>query len=130
MTREEAIGHIKDVICENNTIKPNIVVFEQEKEALYMAIKAIEQQNKLFKTGLLKDCESCKALEQESKTGHWIFTKTMFDKHGCTAECSDCRKKWKTYDTIRFEKEHNYCPNCGAKINGNAIYQGFEIKEN
>lgn len=44
MTNEEAIGHIKDVICENNTIKPNIVVFEQEKEALYMAIKALEQE--------------------------------------------------------------------------------------
>lgn len=44
MTREVAIGHIKDVICENNTIKPNIVVFEQEKEALYMAIKALEQE--------------------------------------------------------------------------------------
>ena len=43
MTREEAIGYIKDVICENNTIKPNIVIFEQEKEALYMAIKALEQ---------------------------------------------------------------------------------------
>jgi len=42
MTRKEAIGHIKDVICENNTIKPSIVVFEQEKEALYMAIKALE----------------------------------------------------------------------------------------
>lgn len=47
MTRDEAIGHIKDVICENNTIKPNIVVFEQEKEALYMAIEALEQIPKL-----------------------------------------------------------------------------------
>ena len=47
MTREEAIGHIKDIICENNTIKPNIVVFEQEKEALYMAIEALEQENVL-----------------------------------------------------------------------------------
>ena len=44
MTREEAIVHIKDVICENNTIKPNMVVFEQEKEALNMAIKALEQE--------------------------------------------------------------------------------------
>ena len=49
MTREEAIGHIKDVICENNTIKPNIAVFEQEKEALYMAIKALEQESVLDK---------------------------------------------------------------------------------
>ena len=47
MTREEAIGHIKDVICENNSIKPNIVVFEQEKEALYMAIKALKQYGAL-----------------------------------------------------------------------------------
>ena len=44
MTREEAIGHIKDVICENNTIKPNMVVFEQEKEALCMAIEALKAQ--------------------------------------------------------------------------------------
>lgn len=44
MTNGEAIAHIKDIICENNTIKPKIVVFEQEKEALYMAIKALEQK--------------------------------------------------------------------------------------
>ena len=47
MTRKEAIGHIKDVICENNTIKPNIVVFEQEKEALYMAISDIGRVEEL-----------------------------------------------------------------------------------
>lgn len=44
MTREEAISHIKDVICENNTIKPNMVVFEQEKEALCMAIEALKAE--------------------------------------------------------------------------------------
>lgn len=49
MTREEAIGHIKDVICENNTIKPNMVVFEQEKEALCMAIEALKAE----------PCEDC-----------------------------------------------------------------------
>lgn len=42
MTREEAIRHIRDVIAENNSIKPNIVTFEQEKEALYMAIEALQ----------------------------------------------------------------------------------------
>ena len=47
MTREEAIYHIKNVICENNTIKPNIVVFEQEKEALYMAIKTMHKYQKI-----------------------------------------------------------------------------------
>ena len=44
MTREEAIRHIRDVIAENNSIKPNIVIFEQEKEALYMAIEALHRE--------------------------------------------------------------------------------------
>ena len=43
MTREEAIRHIRDILAENNSIKPSMVVFELEKEALYMAIKALEQ---------------------------------------------------------------------------------------
>ena len=46
MTREEAIRHIRDVIAENNSIKPNIVTFEQEKEALYMAIEALQNLSK------------------------------------------------------------------------------------
>lgn len=44
MTTEEAISHIRDILAENNSIKPSMVVFELEKEALYMAIKALEQQ--------------------------------------------------------------------------------------
>ena len=53
---------------------------------------------------------------QEPKRGHWIFTKTIFDKHGCTVECSSCHKKWKTYDEIRWKKEINFCPKCGSKM--------------
>ena len=50
MTREEAIKHIKDIICENNTVKhSDMVVFENEKEALRMAIKALSQE----------PCEKC-----------------------------------------------------------------------
>lgn len=44
MTREEAINHIKDIICENNTVKhSDIVVFEEEKGALRMAIEALKE---------------------------------------------------------------------------------------
>ena len=50
------------------------------------------------------------------KVGKWIFTKTNFDRHGCTVECSSCHKKWKTYDENRWEKENKYCPNCGAEM--------------
>lgn len=44
MTREEAIRHIRDLIAENNSIAPNMTVFEQEKEALYMAIEALQDR--------------------------------------------------------------------------------------
>ena len=74
MTREEAIGHIKDVICENNTIKPNIVVFEQEKEALYMAIEALEQEPKFVVKSdgtieQIKNCNDCLLRKEWEKIG-------------------------------------------------------------
>jgi hypothetical protein len=56
-----------------------------------------------------------KKLIEERKVGKWVFTKTIFDKYGCTAECPSCHKKWKTYDEIRFEKENKFCPNCGNR---------------
>ena len=43
MTNEEAIKHIQDIICESNSTKPNMTVFELEKEALYMAIEALQE---------------------------------------------------------------------------------------
>lgn len=56
------------------------------------------------------------SVQPKQKTGHWIFTKTIFDRYGYTAECSSCHKKWETYDEIAFEKEHNYCFKCGTKM--------------
>ena len=42
----------------------------------------------------------------EPKTGHWIRMKA-YEKWGCS-ECNT---------VFRFNfKEHNYCPNCGAKM--------------
>lgn len=52
------------------------------------------------------------------KVGMWIFTKTIFDKYGSTVECQSCRKKWKTYDEIRWKKENKFCPNCGTDMRG------------
>ena len=49
MTNEEAIIHIRDILAENNSIKPSMVVFESEKEALRVAIKALEQEDVLDK---------------------------------------------------------------------------------
>ena len=44
MTTQQAISHIKDIICENNTVRhSDMVVFEEEKKALYIARQALEQ---------------------------------------------------------------------------------------
>lgn len=89
MTREEAIRHIRDILAENNSIKPSMVVFELEKEALYMAIKALEQQ-------------------PTRPTGKW---KEYLDEGGFLyCECFNCGH-------ITNEPD-NYCPNCGARMEG------------
>lgn len=52
-----------------------------------------------------------KALEQESKTGHWIVAKGGSHMGVRNACCSNC-KDFYTNDWNVM----NYCPNCGAKI--------------
>lgn len=141
MTREEAIKELENMRKFNYTLAP-MEVFDMAINALSVIedIKALEQEP-------CEDCISRQAVDRlamrylreptdkhvafyeefialppvtpKPKTGHWIFNKTIFDRHGCTAECSSCHKKWKTYDEIRFKKEHNYCPNCGADMREN-----------
>ena len=50
-----------------------------------------------------------KPIEQEPKTGHWIFV----DKAHEHAHCSEC-----DYGDVDLMdgRPHNYCPNCGAKM--------------
>ena len=64
-----------------------------------------------------------KALEQESKTGHWIDDNeneldAQYGRH--LYKCSECGKYADAFvggteDWWDIEKP-NYCPNCGAKI--------------
>lgn len=124
MTREEAIGHIKDVICENNTIKPNIVVFEQEKEALYMAIESLKQEpfdietycKEHFVVMVDKDLwdKAEKALKQEpyfwekcpyyepdimfDEKDEYDMGKCTYKQEPKTGHCKDC--KYFEYDSV------------------------------
>ena len=51
MTNEQAISHIRDIICENNTVKhSDMVVFEEEKKALNKAIVALQFMDKIMNT--------------------------------------------------------------------------------
>lgn len=90
MTKEEAIKNIKEHCYFANLIP-------QAKEALDMAIKS---------------------LEQEQKTGHWKRwyedNKDMCgERYMIThCQCSECDKEYDFY-TTQFIK---FCSNCGAKM--------------
>lgn len=43
----EAIPDVVDIICESNTTKPTMVVFEQEKQSLWTAVEALQIADRL-----------------------------------------------------------------------------------
>ena len=51
-----------------------------------------------------------KELEQEPRTGHWIYIGNSGVNGLKICKCSNCKKK--TYGS------HKFCPNCGAKMEG------------
>lgn len=59
---------------------------------------------------LLKECyKTLPPVAPKQKTGKWIAGKTIGD--GFT--CSECGTQYKVYPIV-----HNYCPHCGAKMEG------------
>lgn len=127
MTREEAVVHIKDVICENNAIKPNMVVFEQEKEALYMAIKVLEQEPcedcisreaardlMYHKQELLDeyDLDTLPSVTPQPKTGHWI--EVYQGDEIINYRCSECELGDTNGSTNLYGWD--YCRRCGARM--------------
>lgn len=133
MTRKEAIEKIKMILaeCAEDEDAVCYVTFD-DADALDMAIKALEQET-------CEDCVSRKAMLDAiteiddninmdiytnevreiigdlpsvtpvRKKGHWIFV----DKAHEHAHCSECG-----YGNVDLfnGKPHNYCPNCGAKM--------------
>ena len=48
--------------------------------------------------------------------GHWVEQE---DGRGETYyDCSICGESWTTIDGTPMQNNMNYCPNCGAKMNG------------
>ena len=99
MTREEAIA-----------------IIENEKECVNRANKNDYCNRDCYNCELVKtDTEiltafdmAIKALKQESKTGHWIYTLEDWNKW----ECSECGFTKRTDVHIRIG--YKYCPNCGC----------------
>ncbi len=141
MTREEAINHIRDIIAENNSIKPSMAVFELEKEALRMAIKALEQNpcddfvsrkavEKIINKWLshpdyeLKDSiydmtkkiHKLPSVTPKEKTGHWILADKQ-NKEDVVNDnfrfiCSECLCS----DIHAKNTIVPYCWKCGARM--------------
>ena len=90
MTREEAIIELR--------LGPSINedVSEEYNDAIDMAIEALSQP--------------------EQKVGRWIEREDAF---GDTFyNCSACGEMWSTIDGNPWDNGMDYCPNCGAKMEG------------
>lgn len=94
MTREEAIELLKR-IKKGNYLGGIIDVPSDESSAFDMAIKA---------------------LEQETKTGHWEFV--MDTPYGPIIRCSTCKEQFKVSPEYfaRLNEVEKYCHFCGAKM--------------
>lgn len=125
MTREEAVQTIKG--------ERWICCIEKYREALDMAIKALEQEpcedcisrqvvlnlpRKTLKNYFgdvvaevinVRDIMELPSVTPQSETGHWIALGN-YDDYGkeCTYKCSKCGDINDYHD--------NYCPECGAKM--------------
>ena len=62
--------------------------------------------------------KAIKALEQESKTGHWIVEVWNNKEHHI---CSVCQK------VVDYEPCYHYCPYCGAKLEEEREDKGMYI---
>ena len=56
--------------------------------------------------------------EPERKTGKWKETDDGWD--GIYYVCSECGCPWTLIDGTPYDNGMNYCPNCGAKMEGEA----------
>ena len=147
MTREEAIRHIGDVInIENNSIKP-IVIFEQEKEALYMAIEALQNLSKPnnelkgsdlisrqdalaeFQDGrdvydIMESIEELPSAPDSRQRGEWVRLEreeNVYDLHGVPTWGVNYMCDKCGFITTAIQDhfgQYRWCPSCGARMKG------------
>lgn len=100
MTREEAIKNIKEH-CYFANLNP------QAKEALDMAIKALEQEideDAISRELVNEFIDSIPPIIPQQKSGRWIHFSQSDD-------CSECG-----WSTGKYVSPSNYCPNCGCRM--------------
>lgn len=93
-----------------------------DREKIIRAIEKAKKQSKEYAIGEIivpfKEADMIIALlkEQEAKTGKWIEqTDYMGDTY---YDCSVCNESWITIEGTPWLNGMNYCPHCGAKMEG------------
>ena len=61
---------------------------------------------------ILEIIESMPTIEPERKKGEWVPAKDGYEGH---VKCTGC---FKTYDWTSQAQYYDFCPNCGAKMEG------------
>ena len=68
---------------------------------------------------ILDDIEEAPTIEAEPvKHGEWVIITDEFDCE--MMECSCCGAEFYDGDNDTVDRLHNYCPSCGAKMDGGA----------
>lgn len=122
MTREEAISVLHKIKPTPRRADGKSMTHIVNTIALDLAIEALEQETvsresydhefflrKELEVKIARLENTIKELEQGQKTGQWVFV----DKAHEHAYCSECG-----YGNVDLfnGRPHNYCPNCGAKM--------------
>ena len=122
MTREEAISVLHKIKPTPRRADGKSMTHIVNTIALDLAIEALEQETvsresydhefflrKELEVKIARLENTIKELEQGQKTGQWVFV----DKAHEHAYCSECG--YGNVDLF-YGRPHNYCPNCGAKM--------------
>ena len=122
MTREKAISVLHKIKPTPRRADGKSMTHIVNTIALDLAIEALEQETvsresydhefflrKELEVKIARLENTIKELEQGQKTGQWVFV----DKAHEHAYCSECG-----YGNVDLfnGRPHNYCPNCGAKM--------------
>lgn len=85
----------------------------------YAFVKQIIDNAPTVEVGYLTNCANCERVEKiraKRPHGKWI---EQTEYNGDTYyDCSICGNSWSTIDGTPWNNGMNYCPNCGAKMDG------------
>ena len=62
-----------------------------------------------------------KALEQEPKTGHWIYQGVDIGSNDEAYPCYECSNCNEISYILPEEIDYNFCPYCGAKMESDEV---------